>query len=196
MEWQQYYPTYKFRKRDVLLKEYESAMANVESRERVFLNLANLILIVATILTPFIVAIINKPAMLGFGQALPFRAVMSLIVIIAIFPLLAIHYFAERQKSIVFDSRKVVVLRKMLGLDLAHNNLYFRSGGLNFNNGELYGWRWVRYGGKAWVYFSDRRRAYGYRDNEYMKLKIIQAGTPWMGQFRPWGWSHVCNFSS
>lgn len=32
------------------------------------------------------------------------------------------------------------------------------------------------------------RRAYGYRDKDYMRLKIIQACTPWMGKFRPWGW--------
>ena len=30
------------------------------------------------------------------------------------------------------------------------------------------------------------RRAYGYRDKTYMKLKIIQGCTPWMSQFRPW----------
>lgn len=30
------------------------------------------------------------------------------------------------------------------------------------------------------------RRAYGYRDKEYMKLKIIQTNTPWMAQFSPW----------
>lgn len=29
------------------------------------------------------------------------------------------------------------------------------------------------------------RRAYGYRDKEYMKLKIIQINTPWMAQFSP-----------
>lgn len=34
------------------------------------------------------------------------------------------------------------------------------------------------------------RRAYGYRDKEYMKLKIIQACTPWMGQFNPWTATH------
>lgn len=34
------------------------------------------------------------------------------------------------------------------------------------------------------------RRAYGYRDTEYMKLKIIQACTPWMAQFRPWTVAH------
>lgn len=30
------------------------------------------------------------------------------------------------------------------------------------------------------------RRAYGYRDKEYMKLKIIQINTSWMSQFTPW----------
>ncbi len=30
------------------------------------------------------------------------------------------------------------------------------------------------------------RRAYGYRDHAYMKLKIIQVCTPWMNEFNPW----------
>jgi len=34
------------------------------------------------------------------------------------------------------------------------------------------------------------RRAYGYRDKEYMKLKVIQACTPWMAQFQPWTAAH------
>jgi transposase len=34
------------------------------------------------------------------------------------------------------------------------------------------------------------RRAYGYRDKEYMKLKIIQACTPWIAEFQPWKVAH------
>ena len=34
------------------------------------------------------------------------------------------------------------------------------------------------------------RRAYGYGDKDYMKLKIIQACTPWMAQFQPWKVTH------
>jgi transposase len=34
------------------------------------------------------------------------------------------------------------------------------------------------------------RRAYGYRDKDYMKLKVIQACTPWMAQFHPWTAAH------
>jgi len=35
------------------------------------------------------------------------------------------------------------------------------------------------------------RRAYGYRDKDYMRLKIIQACTPWMGHFQPWAVTHT-----
>lgn len=34
------------------------------------------------------------------------------------------------------------------------------------------------------------RRAYGYRDKDYMKLKVIQACTPWMARFQPWTVAH------
>jgi transposase len=34
------------------------------------------------------------------------------------------------------------------------------------------------------------RMAYGYRDKEYMKLKIIQTCTPWMREFNPWTLIH------
>ena len=34
------------------------------------------------------------------------------------------------------------------------------------------------------------RMAYGYRDKEYMKLKIIQTCTPWMREFNPWKTLH------
>jgi Transposase and inactivated derivatives len=30
------------------------------------------------------------------------------------------------------------------------------------------------------------RRAYGYRDKDFKRLKIIQACTPWMNEFQPW----------
>jgi transposase len=40
------------------------------------------------------------------------------------------------------------------------------------------------------------RRAYGFRDKEYMRLKIIQVCTPWMGVFRPWAWAHDHEFLS
>jgi len=35
------------------------------------------------------------------------------------------------------------------------------------------------------------RRAYGYRDNDYLDLKIIQACTPWMNRFQPWSFTHT-----
>lgn len=34
------------------------------------------------------------------------------------------------------------------------------------------------------------RRAYGFQDKEYLKLKIIQTCTPWMAKFNPWSATH------
>lgn len=34
------------------------------------------------------------------------------------------------------------------------------------------------------------RMAYGFRDKDYMKLKIIQACTPWMREFHPWAFAY------
>jgi len=34
------------------------------------------------------------------------------------------------------------------------------------------------------------RMAYGFRNKDYMKLKIIQSCTPWMREFHPWAYHH------
>ena len=34
------------------------------------------------------------------------------------------------------------------------------------------------------------RSAYSYRDKDYMKLKVIQACTPWMAQIQSWTATH------
>jgi hypothetical protein len=61
-KWQQYYPTYIFRDRDIVLKEYETASNNVLSQERVFVNAANLLLVIATVVGSAFVAYVQfKP---------------------------------------------------------------------------------------------------------------------------------------
>lgn len=46
--WQQHFPTYTFKNRDVALEEYKTAAKNLESEERVFLNATNIAIISAT----------------------------------------------------------------------------------------------------------------------------------------------------
>ena len=120
-EWQQYYPTHSYKERDVLIKEYEMASNNVSSQEKVFVNAVNILFVLITIFGSFIVAYFQyKPILI---QLFSLKTMVLLLIVILFLSWLTIRYFSERQKSIVFDSRKIVVLRKMLGLDYGANQL-------------------------------------------------------------------------
>jgi len=121
--WQQYYPTYKFKERDILLKEYESAYRNVESQERIFLNAINIILIVVAALGSLAIGKLNE--IIKYLSKLFFteEILILLIMLIFFFSIFTLKYFADRQKSIIFDSRKIVILRRMLDLDYGNLQL-------------------------------------------------------------------------
>lgn len=123
MDWQQYYPTYKFTERDILLKEYESCAANIQSQERIFLNAANLVFVVFAVLSSLAISFLNNPDNKVFSVVLSTKALVILLVITCAFSILTVRYFADRQKSIIFDSRKIVILRNMLGLDYGSQQL-------------------------------------------------------------------------
>lgn len=48
--WKQHFPTYHFKERDVALEEYRFATKTLEAEERVFLNAANLSVVVGAAL--------------------------------------------------------------------------------------------------------------------------------------------------
>lgn len=122
MDWQQYYPTHYFKERDILLQEYESCARNLESQERLFIYAANIILVVAALISSVIVGLSGRQST-EIALILSKELLVSLSAIIVLFSLLAIRYFAERQKSIIFDSRKIVIIRRMLGLDYGNQQL-------------------------------------------------------------------------
>lgn len=119
--WQQFYPTHSFRDRDILLKEYESASNNVLSQERIFQSAANILLVVVTILGS--VAAAYTQIQPTFEKAISNESMSIALLLIISFVWLTVRYFAQRQKSITFDSRKLVVLRSMLGLDYGTQQL-------------------------------------------------------------------------
>lgn len=123
LDWQQHYPTYKFLKRDVLLREYESAARSVESNERIFLGLINIILLASTALISIGTALLSKPSFANLALRIPFPTILSLMLTGGLFSFLSLHHFAGRHKSVVIDSRKIIVLRRMLGLDYGRMQL-------------------------------------------------------------------------
>ena len=114
--WKQHFPTYHFKDRDVALEEYKFATKTLEAEERVFLNAANLSVIVGAALGSLALGSLEK--LTGtFAPVVPEVATLGLVLLLAGgFAVLSLRYFADRQKAVVFAARKVIVLRRMLGM--------------------------------------------------------------------------------
>lgn len=120
-EFQQYYPTYRFKERDILLIEFEEAQRIANSQTKLYGQLANLLLTIATLaLTAFLQ--LNKTETVNIKQVLTDNMIV-ISLIYFLFGMLILRYFIELQRSIVINGRKVITLRTMLGLDYGHLQL-------------------------------------------------------------------------
>lgn len=114
--WKQHFPTYHFKDRDVALEEYIFATKTLEAEERVFLNATNLSVIVGAALGSLALGSLEKLSE-TFTPVVPEVAILGLILLLTGgFSVLSLRYFADRQKAVVFAARKVIVLRRMLGM--------------------------------------------------------------------------------
>lgn len=114
--WKQHFPTYQFKERDVALEEYRFATKTLEAEERVFLNAANLSVVVGAALGSLALGTLERLAA-TFAPVVPHAFTLILILSIVIgFAVLSLRYFADRQKAVCFAARKVIVLRRMLGM--------------------------------------------------------------------------------
>lgn len=115
--WKQHFPTYHFKERDIALEEYKFATKTLEAEERVFLNAANLSVIVGAALGSLALGSLNKLTS-TFSPLIPELAILGLVLVLAAgFAVLSLRYFADRQKAVVFAARKVIILRRMLGMN-------------------------------------------------------------------------------
>jgi penicillin-binding protein 1A len=115
-DWQQHFPTYSFEVRDIAVEEYKVAAKNLESEERIFLNASNIAVIVTAGIGSLAIGSWDKLTR-QFETIIPAPiTLLILFILFTVFSVVALRYFADRQKSIVFAARKVIVLRRMLGL--------------------------------------------------------------------------------
>ena len=121
-EWQQYYPTHRFQHRDILLREYETSARNVEAQERIYGTATNLVLVAATISASIIVSVATRDE-LWERFASNLNALGIVLLLTTSLSILSVKHFAERQKWILFASRKVVIIRRMLGVSYGNQQL-------------------------------------------------------------------------
>ncbi len=125
MEFQQYYPTYKFKERDVVLSEFEEAQKIANTQSKLYGQLANLLL---TFVTVGVTVLIKSSDTSDIETiTLVKDNIIILDCFLFIIGFVVLRYFIELQRTIVINSRKVITLRSMLGLDYGHLQLTIPS---------------------------------------------------------------------
>ncbi len=121
MEYQQYYPTYKFENRDIVLAEFEEAQTIANTQSKLYGQLANVLI---AFLTVGLTLLFNsfEDTTGSFLNTVKENLIL-LNVLFAGVAYVILRYFVELQRTIVINSRKVVTLRRMLGLDYGHLQL-------------------------------------------------------------------------
>jgi penicillin-binding protein 1A len=115
-EWLQHFPTYHFKDRDIALEEYRSTSKTLEAEERVFLNAANISIIIGAAFGSLALGKL-KDVTSALSPPVPEPVTLTIILLVAMISSgLFLRHFANRQKAIVFAARKVIVLRRMLGM--------------------------------------------------------------------------------
>jgi penicillin-binding protein 1A len=116
---EQYYPTYKSSERDILLVEFEEAQKIANGQNKVYAQVANILLAAAT----FLFTTFYKE---GQSTALPkysFSTSVSVSIFMYISGAMLLRYFVDLQRQITINARKVVTLRTLLGLDYGNIQL-------------------------------------------------------------------------
>lgn len=121
--WRQHFPTYHFSDRDIAIEEYKVAAKNLESEERIFINASNYIAAITTALGTLLIASSNKLVLIFDNVISSGIVVIVLLAVIIGFYFVSLKYFSDRHKSVIFAGRKVVILRRMLGLSYGHVQL-------------------------------------------------------------------------
>lgn len=115
---QQYFPTYHLSDdaKEVATKEYELAAATLASEEKILALSTSILVGIIGVASAFFN---DKPKEIaeavtnGFGVN---SASIALIIMFVVITLSAASYFADTRKSVVFASRKIIILRRMLGV--------------------------------------------------------------------------------
>lgn len=120
---EQYYPTYTFNPdyRDVVLLEFEEAQKIANGQTKVYGQVTNILLAVATFAFTFFLGQEKEKSDKALNFFLSNSVLFSFILFI--FGGVLLRYFVDLQKQITINARKVVTLRTMLGLDYGHIHL-------------------------------------------------------------------------
>jgi len=121
MKFQQYYPTYNYNERDIVLSEFEEAQKIANTQSKLYGQLASFLLAFTTVGVTILLKTSEESTntILNLAQ----ENIILLNIFLGLIALVLLRYFIELQRTIVINSRKVITLRRMLGLDYGNLQL-------------------------------------------------------------------------
>ncbi|GFM37770.1 biosynthetic peptidoglycan transglycosylase [Desulfovibrio psychrotolerans] len=126
--WKQHYPTYGYKRRDIVVEEYKLAAALLEVEEKVFAGVSSFVSFLGAVMAyVFVGGGLSAIVTLSDRNRILFFSSVLYVALILIFSAM-ISYFAYRQKISVFSARKVVILREILGMDYGALQLVLHRG--------------------------------------------------------------------
>ena len=133
---QQYFPTYKIdpQWREIGLHEYNLAAKGLEADQRSLNLAAGIVLFFSGGLTTFAGSGSGTTAFLEMSRTFgaSFQIIISTTIILV--ASLSVHYFSQLQRSATYAARKIVVLRRLLGLDYGNVETVLPSDSLDGAN--------------------------------------------------------------
>lgn len=134
IEWKQYFPTCSFdenKNRDIALEEYKACCKVLESEERIFDSLLKYVISFGTIMVSLLLGSLGKIEEIYSSIPIQKEHLYLCFAFIAlVLTWTIVETFGARQKSIVLAKRKIIVLRRMLGLHYGSQEFLFPKGGV------------------------------------------------------------------
>lgn len=119
-EAQQYFPTYRLTKdSEIGIKEYEQATKALDANQKA-LNVAAGIAVFAGGSAATILSSTEAGRLKEYAEDAGTQGLVISLAILLIASTFLIHYFSHLQRSATYAARKIIVLRRLLGLDYGH----------------------------------------------------------------------------
>lgn len=133
IQWQQYFPTYKIENRDIILEEYKASSNVLANEEKSFTTISRLIVFTCTLLLPILIPLSNNnitdsiSSLLFKKPDLDFFVISSIALFLITLSFFLLLYISRIRKNVVYAARKVIALRRILGLSFGRASLVLPS---------------------------------------------------------------------
>jgi penicillin-binding protein 1A len=120
---QRYFPTYRMGADGIALAEYQAAADRTKSDERSLAVVNGLVVVSLVPIASTAAPILQNALAIGAEQGFSFLNLAVVLLLLLFATLVLMSYLCQLRRSYVFSARKVIVLRRLLGLSYGETTL-------------------------------------------------------------------------